>query len=118
MTTASAHISFVEGPRQALSLRIPSALHFGMKAAAKSRGVRMSDLYAEVISRFVEERLDQYGLMFAAPTDSMPVSVLLPKPILDTLRRQATERHYFVNEIVLTALAEFLGRVQHHAKAA
>lgn len=118
MTAYSAQNPVVDASRQALSLRIPSALHFGMKAAARERGVRMSDLYAEVIARFVEDRLDHYALMFAAPTDSMPVSVLLPRSILDLLRHRAAERHYFINEIVLTALAEFLGPAHGHAKAA
>lgn len=118
MTVSPVPDSVADASRQALSLRIPSALHFGMKAAAKERGVRMSDLYAEVIARFVEDRLDHYALMFAAPTDSMPVSVLLPRSILEQLRHRAAERHYFINEIVLTALAEFLGPAHSRAKAA
>jgi hypothetical protein len=96
------------GVRHALSVRLPRRVHLLMKERARESGERLSDLYARVVERFVNDEIESITLMYAAPTDSMPVSIQMPPALVERLRGLANERAFFINEIVLTAAVEFL----------
>jgi hypothetical protein len=89
--------------QQNLSLRLPAELHKQMKKAAKEAGVTASQYYGEVLTRFLDNHVDQFLYFFTGPGSSA-VTLYVGSSLVARLREVADNRDSHMSDLAISAL--------------
>ena len=101
--------SFAEEGRVALSVRLPRPMHIRMREVALHQGIRVNDLYQDILRKFLEERLPGEPYLRAPPTSAQPVTLWLEPDFAARFRDALARRELAATNVVVSALLDKFG---------
>lgn len=99
---------FLTGPVFNMTARLPRRYHNAVKDRAKGEGRRASDLYVDILSRFITDQLGRRKHMHAVTDEAVPISFPVPSGLAQVIRSKARDKGVGANELIYTAVAEHL----------
>lgn len=88
-----------------LTARLMRSHHFQLKAIAKTKGMRTSDLYVLLIEDFINSDFDGLEYLYAVTDEAVAVSIPAPQDLIDLVREKARAKGVGANELIFSAVA-------------